>query len=79
MLVCLGVMEFIVLRSLLERGLAETDSLLVVLAISPIVAATTIIVFWLIGVFRGFGEAEMDSQLAEAVVRRAAAYGSHSP
>lgn len=49
MLACLGIIEFVVLNDLLERGLAETDNLLVVLAVSPIVAATTIIVFWLIG------------------------------
>ena len=79
MLACLGMMEFVVLCNLLERGLAETDNLLVVLAVSPIVAATAIIVFWLIGVFRGFRETDMDDQFVEAIARRVAAYGSHSP
>ena len=78
MLLCLGWMEFVVVHNLLESGFAETDNLLMVLAVSPIVAATAIVVFLLIGVFRGFREADMDNLPVEAIAHRTA-YSSHSP
>ena len=78
MLLCLGWLEFVVVRNLLESGFPETENLFMVLAVSPIVAATTIIVFLLIGVFRGFKEADMDNLPVEAIAR-GTTYSSHSP
>lgn len=78
MLACLSWMEFVVVRNLLESGFSETDNLFMVLAVSPIVAATTIIVFLVIGAFRSFKEADMGNLPVEAIAR-GTTYSSHSP
>ena len=58
-LVLLVVLEVFVLCKILETPRPKGQSW-VVLAISPIVAVTTIIVFLIIGVFRNFRETDMN-------------------
>ena len=70
-LVCLGVLEVALVCRLLESNLNRTDMSLVLLAISPIVAAVTIIVFLLLGTFRGFKESDMKSLPVNTALRGA--------
>ena len=67
-------LEWFILCEMLQWAPFE-NSFFVVLAISPVVAATTIIVFLLIGVFRGFKDTDIDN-LPVGDIARGAVEGS---
>ena len=73
----LVALEWFILCEMLQWAPFE-NSFFVILAVSPIVAATTIIVFLLIGVFRGFRDADVDD-LPVGAVTRGAIEGAGSP
>ena len=78
--VALGLLvslEWFILCEMLQWAPFES-SFFIVLAVSPVVAATTIVVFLLIGVFRGFRDADVDNLPVEAVTR-GAVEGAGSP
>ena len=54
------ILEVIVIRHILY-GHSEPNSLLILLAITPIVSITFVMVFVLVGVFRGFRRTDLNS------------------
>lgn len=76
-IVGLGCLEYVLVNQLLKWNLTGADTPLVVLAISPIVAATTVVVFLLLGAFRGFKEFDTENSSVGSIVR-GIMEGSHS-
>ena len=68
-----GCLEYYVLWCLTDTDFSS-NGLFVVLCVAPIVAATTIVVFMLIGVFRGFRGTDLSSLPLETVGK--AAFGN---
>ena len=62
-LVAAGVLEWLVLRHIMDPH-SKTGDLFVVLAVSPIAAITLIVIFALIGVFRGYRGKDMAQGLS---------------
>ena len=63
-----GYLEYVVLSHLLAPC-NQADVLFVVLAVSPIVAVTAIVIFLLIGVFRGYRNTDMAHLPVEAILK----------
>ncbi|MDE2814435.1 MAG: hypothetical protein OXM01_15495 [Gemmatimonadota bacterium] len=70
-----GILEWILLQHLLKTS-SETEGLFVLLAISPIVSITLILIFVLIGVFRGFRESDLNAVPLETAGKMAFGNGS---
>ena len=58
-IVAAGVLEWIVVMHILSPG-SDIDDLLFIWAVAPIVSITVIVIFLLIGVFRGFSGKDME-------------------
>ena len=69
-LIFAGVLECLILNYIMDPH-TTTGDLFVVLAVSPIASITLIVIFLLIGAFRGFLDKDMTNLPANAVVRAA--------
>ena len=58
-MVAAGILEWVILTHILSPC-SNTDDLFFILAVSPIVSITLIVIFMLMGVFRGFSEKDME-------------------
>ena len=67
----LGIIEWIILFELIDNKSGFSESF-IVLAISPVIAVTTILVFFLVGVFRAYKDTNAKLIPMEIIIKKVA-------